>query len=127
MAIAITSGARGNISPDERCPSVCSASSHDATGKPSSCRLSPATYRALTRWNTSPATRGTRKALIDIALKTADSGYLTRRLVDVAQDVFTVDDDAERSWLCHVTALTPKTSASTIGIASGRPLCRRKR
>ena len=38
------------------------------------------------------ATRGARKGLIDTALKTADSGYLTRRLVDVAQDVFTVED-----------------------------------
>src|SRR5206468_10860441 len=38
-------------------------------------------------------TRGTRKALIDIALKTADAGYLTRRLVDVAQDVFTIEDE----------------------------------
>jgi len=37
-------------------------------------------------------TRGTRKAVIDIALKTADAGYLTRRLVDVSQDVFTIDD-----------------------------------
>ena len=40
------------------------------------------------------ATRGARKGLIDTALKTADSGYLTRRLVDVAQDVFTVEDEA---------------------------------
>jgi DNA-directed RNA polymerase subunit beta' len=40
-------------------------------------------------------TRGTRKAVIDIALKTADAGYLTRRLVDVSQDVFTIDDDSD--------------------------------
>jgi DNA-directed RNA polymerase subunit beta' len=40
------------------------------------------------------ATRGARKGLIDTALKTADSGYLTRRLVDVSQDVFTVEDQA---------------------------------
>jgi DNA-directed RNA polymerase subunit beta' len=40
------------------------------------------------------ATRGARKGLIDTALKTADSGYLTRRLVDVSQDVFTVADEA---------------------------------
>ncbi len=38
------------------------------------------------------ATRGARKGLIDTALKTADAGYLTRRLVDVSQDVFTVED-----------------------------------
>jgi len=40
------------------------------------------------------ATRGARKGLIDTALKTADAGYLTRRLVDVSQDVFTVEDEA---------------------------------
>ena len=38
-------------------------------------------------------TRGARKGLIDTALKTADAGYLTRRLVDVSQDVFSVDDN----------------------------------
>jgi len=38
-------------------------------------------------------TRGSRKGLIDTALRTADSGYLTRRLVDVAQDVFTTDEE----------------------------------
>jgi DNA-directed RNA polymerase subunit beta' len=41
------------------------------------------------------ATRGARKGLIDTALKTADAGYLTRRLVDVSQDVFTVEDTDE--------------------------------
>ncbi len=38
------------------------------------------------------ATRGARQGLVSTALKTADSGYLTRRLVDVSQDVFTVED-----------------------------------
>ena len=37
------------------------------------------------------ATRGARQGMVSTALRTADSGYLTRRLVDVAQDVFTVD------------------------------------
>ena len=41
------------------------------------------------------ATRGARKGLIDTALKTADAGYLTRRLVDVSQDVFTIEDSAD--------------------------------
>lgn len=36
---------------------------------------------------------GARKGLVDTALKTADSGYLTRRLVDVAQDVIVRDED----------------------------------
>ena len=39
------------------------------------------------------STHGARKGLADTALKTADSGYLTRRLVDVAQDVIVVADD----------------------------------
>ena len=39
------------------------------------------------------STHGARKGLADTALKTANSGYLTRRLVDVAQDVVVVDRD----------------------------------
>ncbi len=39
------------------------------------------------------STHGARKGLADTALKTADSGYLTRRLVDVAQDVIVNEDD----------------------------------
>ena len=39
------------------------------------------------------STHGARKGLADTALKTADAGYLTRRLVDVAQDVIIYDED----------------------------------
>ncbi len=39
------------------------------------------------------STHGARKGLADTALKTADSGYLTRRLVDVAQDVIVSEED----------------------------------
>ena len=39
------------------------------------------------------SSRGARKGLADTALRTADSGYLTRRLVDVAQDVIICEDD----------------------------------
>ena len=39
------------------------------------------------------STHGVRKGLTDTALKTAESGYLTRRLVDVAQDVIVKEDD----------------------------------
>src|SRR3954471_877717 len=41
------------------------------------------------------STHGARKGLADTALRTADSGYLTRRLIDVAQDVITLHDDCE--------------------------------
>ena len=39
------------------------------------------------------STHGARKGLADTALKTADAGYLTRRLVDVAQDVVINEED----------------------------------
>ena len=39
------------------------------------------------------STHGARKGLADTALRTADSGYLTRRLVDVSQDVIIREDD----------------------------------
>ena len=39
------------------------------------------------------STHGARKGLADTALKTADAGYLTRRLVDVAQDVIIQEED----------------------------------
>ena len=48
------------------------------------------------------STHGARKGLADTALRTADSGYLTRRLVDVAQDVITREDDCgtlDGSWI----------------------------
>ncbi len=55
--------------------------------------------------------RGGRKGLIDKSLKTADAGYLTRRLVDVAQDVVVTEDDCfanngEKTQGNIVTAVT---------------------
>src|SRR5207302_9324313 len=41
------------------------------------------------------STHGARKGLADTALRTADSGYLTRRLVDVAQDVIVREEDCK--------------------------------
>jgi DNA-directed RNA polymerase subunit beta' len=49
------------------------------------------------------STHGARKGMTDTALKTADSGYLTRRLVDVAQDVIIREEDCgtDRGLLIH--------------------------
>jgi DNA-directed RNA polymerase subunit beta' len=51
------------------------------------------------------STHGARKGLADTALKTADSGYLTRRLVDVAQDVIVIQEDCGTSDGITVTAI----------------------
>ena len=57
------------------------------------------------------STHGARKGLADTALRTADSGYLTRRLVDVAQDVITREDDCgteEGSWIIRAESSDEK-------------------
>ena len=51
------------------------------------------------------STHGARKGLADTALKTADSGYLTRKLVDVAQDVIVNEDDCETIGGIEVEAI----------------------
>jgi DNA-directed RNA polymerase subunit beta' len=51
------------------------------------------------------STHGARKGLADTALKTANSGYLTRRLVDVAQDVIITEDDCGTSEGITVVSL----------------------
>ena len=56
------------------------------------------------------AARGARKGLADTALRTADSGYLTRRLVDVSQDVIIreVDcGDKEGLWVSRIVDVLP--------------------
>lgn len=49
---------------------------------------------------------GARKGLVDTALKTADSGYLTRRLVDVAQDVIIRNSDCKTSNGIEMSAIS---------------------
>ncbi len=52
------------------------------------------------------STHGARKGLADTALKTADSGYLTRRLVDVSQDLIITELDCGTDHGIYVTAIT---------------------
>jgi len=52
------------------------------------------------------SSHGARKGLADTALKTADAGYLTRRLVDVAQDVIITEDDCHTIDGIFIQALT---------------------
>lgn len=92
MAIAISSGARGNISQMKMCVGMLGVFS-DASGRAIELPIKSGYIEGLAPLEYFTGTRGTRKALIDIALKTADAGYLTRRLVDVAQDVFTIEGD----------------------------------
>ncbi len=54
------------------------------------------------------STHGARKGLADTALRTADSGYLTRRLVDVAQDVIIRDEDCKTKDYIELPIFVPE-------------------
>lgn len=60
-------------------------------------RFEPITAKRLNVLEYFISSRGARKGLADTALRTADSGYLTRRLVDVSQDVIIREEDCH----CH--------------------------
>ncbi|MCC6181013.1 MAG: DNA-directed RNA polymerase subunit beta', partial [Bacteroidia bacterium] len=68
------------------------------------------------------STHGARKGLADTALKTADAGYLTRRLVDVAQDVIINEDDC--GTLRGLTATALKNNDDVVESLADRILGR---
>ena len=75
------------------------------------------------------STHGARKGLADTALRTADSGYLTRRLVDVSQDVIIREADCgtEEFVELPVTGRTASTSVLGPHPRRGRPQAARER
>ena len=66
------------------------------------------------------STHGARKGLADTALRTADSGYLTRRLVDVAQDVIVRMDDCETTAGIWVDTEDPEMGDRVMDRYAGR-------
>ncbi len=91
VSVMVNSGARGDIS-NVKLASAMIGIMVDATNREIELPIRSSYKKGLSSLEQFVATRGARKGLIDTALKTADSGYLTRRLVDVSQDVFTVAD-----------------------------------
>ncbi|MCH9690304.1 MAG: DNA-directed RNA polymerase subunit beta', partial [Gammaproteobacteria bacterium] len=94
LFMMLDSGARGNKSQVKQLGAL-----RGLMAKPSGAIIeSPITSNfreGLTVLEYSISSHGARKGLSDTALKTADSGYLTRRLVDVAQEVIVTDFDCE--------------------------------
>ncbi|MCA9397385.1 DNA-directed RNA polymerase subunit beta', partial [candidate division WWE3 bacterium] len=116
MSVAVTSGARGNIGQVKQAVGWLGVTA-DATGRAIELPIKSGYKRGLTPLEYFIATRGARKGMIDTALKTADSGYLTRRLVDVSQDVFTVDtDDSDPGFSIF------RSDADEIGVSYGSRL-----
>ncbi len=91
-SVTVVSGARGNIKQLTQVTGFMGVIT-DATGKEIELPIRSNYKRGFSPLEYFTSTRGSRKGMISTALKTADSGYLTRRLVDVSQDVFTNEED----------------------------------
>jgi len=87
-----TSGARGSIAQVKQIAGMRGLMA-DPSGRILSIPIKANLKEGLTVLEYFISTHGARKGLADTALRTADSGYLTRRLVDVAQDVIVRDED----------------------------------
>ncbi len=87
-----TSGARGSINQVKQLGGMRGLMS-DPSGRILEIPVKASLKEGLTVLEYFISTHGARKGLADTALRTADSGYLTRRLVDVAQDVIVREED----------------------------------
>jgi DNA-directed RNA polymerase subunit beta' len=96
-----TSGAKGNISQIRQMAGMRGLMT-DPSGKIIDFPIKSSFREGLTPMEYFISTHGARKGLADTALRTSDSGYLTRRLVDVSQDVIVTEVDCgttEGIWL----------------------------
>ncbi|MCT1904925.1 DNA-directed RNA polymerase subunit beta' [Oceanobacillus sojae] len=98
------SGARGNASNFTQLAGMRGLMA-DPSGKIIEIPIKSSFREGLTVMEYFISTHGARKGLADTALKTADSGYLTRRLVDVAQDVIIREADCGTDRGLKVAAL----------------------
>lgn len=94
IAVMVNSGARGNIS-NIKLASAEIGIMVDINNNEIELPVKSSYKKGLNTLESFIATRGARQGQVSTALRTADSGYLTRRLVDVSQDVFTTDEEAE--------------------------------
>lgn len=96
VAIMTNSGARGSVDNIKQAAAMIGIQV-DANGHAIELPVKHGYRQGVTPLEAFVVTRGSRFGEVSKALKTADSGYLTRRLVDVSQDVFTLADDAAQS------------------------------
>lgn len=93
IAVMVNSGARGSVS-NIKLASAEIGIMVDINNNEIELPVKSSYKKGLNTLESFIATRGARQGQVSTALRTADSGYLTRRLVDVAQDVFTTNEEA---------------------------------
>ena len=94
VAVMAKSGAKGNISQIKQMAGMRGLMS-DPEGRIIERPVKSSFREGLTALEYFISTHGARKGLTDTALRTADSGYLTRRLVDVSQEVIVQESDCQ--------------------------------
>ena len=92
IAVMAVSGAKGNISQIKQMAGMRGLMSNPK-GKIIDLPIKSSFREGLTALEYFISTHGARKGLADTALRTADSGYLTRRLIDIAQEVIILQED----------------------------------
>jgi len=105
VAMMSNSGARGNVSQLSQLAGMRGLMS-DPSGRIIDLPIKANFREGLTVLEFFISTHGARKGLADMALRTADSGYLTRRLVDVAQDVIVREEDCGTNDGIFLKAIT---------------------
>ena len=105
IAVMAVSGAKGNIAQIKQMAGMRGLMSNPK-GRIIDLPIKSSFREGLTALEYFISTHGARKGLADTALRTADSGYLTRRLTDVCQDVIILEEDCgstEGIWLAPDT------------------------
>ena len=92
IAVMAVSGAKGNISQIKQMAGMRGLMSNPK-GRIIDLPIKSSFREGLTALEYFISTHGARKGLADTALRTADSGYLTRRLIDIAQEVIILEED----------------------------------
>ncbi|MDO5732439.1 MAG: DNA-directed RNA polymerase subunit beta' [Eubacteriales bacterium] len=105
IAIMSKSGARGNMNQIKQLAGM-RGNMADTAGRTIEIPIKSNLREGMNVLEFFISSHGARKALSDTALKTADSGYLTRRLVDVSQDIIVYEDDCGSQESFEVSEIT---------------------
>ncbi len=99
-----TSGARGNMKQIRQLAGMRGLMA-DTSGKTIEIPIRSCFREGMDVLEYFVSAHGARKGLVDTALRTADSGYLTRRLVDVSQDIIVREDDCGTTEGVYITEI----------------------
>ncbi len=114
------SGARGNLSQVRQLVGMRGLMS-DPSGEILQLPIKKNFREGLTITDYLMSGYGARKGIVDTALKTANSGYLTRRLIDVAQDIIIRERDCKTYHSCLVSDF--KNNDQVLGRFLSKPVC----